>query len=281
MPHVSERIEFAPPQQPGNLRALAFALMAHLLLVVALTWGVRWKQQTDAGVEAELWSSVPQIAAPKAVEPPPPPPKPQPKVEAQPDPPKPVPREAEIATEREKKKREEAKQREEEKDRKEKQAERDKQEREKRQAAEEKTKQATAQKQKEADEKKQDAARREKDRQDNIARAVGMAGATGAANATGNAQRSSGPSSGYAGRIRARVKPNIVFTEDIEGNPSAEVEVRCAPDGTITGQRIVKSSGNRAWDEAVLRALERTEVLPKDTDGRVPSPMLITFRPKD
>ena len=36
-----------------------------------------------------------------------------------------------------------------------------------------------------------------------------------------------------------------------------------------------------AWDEAVLRAITKTEMLPRDTDGRVPSPLVISFRPKD
>ena len=53
------------------------------------------------------------------------------------------------------------------------------------------------------------------------------------------------------------------------------------PDGTIIGRRIVQSSGNRAWDEAVLRALDKTETLPRDTDGRVPPALIIEFRPKD
>jgi len=46
-----------------------------------------------------------------------------------------------------------------------------------------------------------------------------------------------------------------------------------------SGRRVVKASGNKEWDEAVLRALDRTEVLPRDTDGRVPSPMIIDFTP--
>ena len=76
------------------------------------------------------------------------------------------------------------------------------------------------------------------------------------------------------------MRPNIVFSDDIAGNPMAEVEVRMAPDGTITSSRLLKSSGVKSWDDAVLRALIRTEVLPRDTDGRVPSPMVIEFRPK-
>ena len=108
----------------------------------------------------------------------------------------------------------------------------------------------------------------------------GLAGASGGPTATGNALKSSGPSTSYAGRIQAKVKPNIVFTEDVAGNPAAEVEVKMAPDGTITSRRITKSSGVKAWDEAVLRALDRTEVLPKDVDGRVITPLLIEFKPK-
>jgi hypothetical protein len=52
-----------------------------------------------------------------------------------------------------------------------------------------------------------------------------------------------GPSASYAGRIMARIKPNIVFTDPLDGNPIATVEVRLAPDGTIIGKRLVKSSG--------------------------------------
>ena len=56
---------------------------------------------------------------------------------------------------------------------------------------------------------------------------------------------------------------------------------RRAPDGTIVGTRILHSSGNKAWDDAVIRALQRTETLPRDVDGRVPSSLVIGFRPKD
>jgi colicin import membrane protein len=115
----------------------------------------------------------------------------------------------------------------------------------------------------------------------NVRDMLAKAGASGDANSTGTAKQSSGPSANYAGKIVARVKPNIVFADDISGNPTAEVEVKTAPDGTIVGRRLVKSSGNRAWDDAVIKALDKTEVLPRDTDGRVPSLMVIAFRPRD
>jgi colicin import membrane protein len=58
-----------------------------------------------------------------------------------------------------------------------------------------------------------------------------------------------------------------------------EVEVRTSPDGTIIARKLVKSSGDARLDEAILRAIDKTEVLPRDTDGRVPSPVVIAFTP--
>ncbi len=118
-------------------------------------------------------------------------------------------------------------------------------------------------------------------REDNMRRMQGLAGATGAENATGTAQRSAGPSGSYGGKVAAKVKPNIVYPDAISGNPRAEVEVRLSPDGTIVGKRLVQSSGNKAWDDAVLRALDKTETLPRDVDGRVPPSLTIGFRPQD
>ena len=59
------------------------------------------------------------------------------------------------------------------------------------------------------------------------------------------------------------------------------MELKLAPDGTIVSQRLVKASGLKEWDDAVQRAIDRTQVLPRDVDGRVPSTMVIAFRPRD
>ena len=107
-----------------------------------------------------------------------------------------------------------------------------------------------------------------------------MAGATGAVGAKGSAKSSSGPSAGYAGKVRAKVLPNVVFTDEIAGNPKAEVEVTTTADGTILSQRLTKSSGNKAWDDAVIKAIVRTGAMPRDVDGRIPSPMILEFKPR-
>lgn len=296
MPSASDRHLFDSQHDAGKLRAFGLALLVHLLLLGALTWGVNWKHSNpDISFDAELWSSVPQEAAPKPVEtappPPPPPSRPEPQVKAPPPPPAP---DVDIALEREKKRKLELKKKEaelaeakkEQEKFKELQAKKEKEQKAKEEQAKRKAeelKKAEAKKQdaKEQEKQKQADAAAEKQRQENIRRIAGLAGATGSADAKGSAQKASGPSASYGGKVRAKVKPNIVFTEDIAGNPTAEVEVRTTPDGTILQPRLLKSSGNKAWDEAVIKAIIRTETMPKDVDGRVPTPMILEFRPKD
>lgn len=287
--HASaDRLEFAPPPQPGLVRAFALAVLAHLLLMLALTWGINWNRESEnLSAEAELWSSVPQQAAPKLVEAPSPPSEPEKKAEPAPPPPAPAIDEAAIALEREKKKQELAERRREELERLRKLEAKKKQEELKREqlaeknaAEERKKKEELAKAANEKTKQVADAKRMEALRQENLRRMQGLAGATGAAGNTGAAQRSAGPSDSYAGRVRARVRPNIVFSDDVSGNPTAEVEVRLAPDGTITSRKIVKPSGVKSWDDAVLRALDKTEVLPRDVDGRVPPHLIIEFKPR-
>ncbi len=72
-----------------------------------------------------------------------------------------------------------------------------------------------------------------------------------------------------------------MFVDDLAANPEAEVLVRLAPDGRIISQKLTRSSGSKEWDQAVQRAIERTEMLPRDTDGRVPASMVISFKPRE
>ena len=310
-------MEFAPPPTGGWGRSMAFALFMHLLLLAALTWGVQWKTQPNTlSASAELWSAVPMEAAPAANEPEPtppqavPPPEPvkavEPKPEPKPTPPAPpkvdaaAEREAaDIALKKEKEKKlQEKKEAELEKKKK---LEKDKLEKAKldkeklKEKEKEKAKELEKKKKEEAQKKEVAAAKAKEDakkaaaeekrtealRNENLKRMQGMAGASGEENSKGTALKASGPSASYAGRIRARIKPNITFTEDVAGNPKAEVEVRTSPDGTIISRKLLSSSGNKAWDEAVLKAIDKTASLPRDEDGRVPPVLEISFRPKD
>ena len=281
------------PRRPKGMGAgLMLAILAHLLLILAIAFGVNWRAHEPAGVEAELWSAVPQAAAPRAAAPEPqpqpapqvvkPPPPPPPKAEEPPPKPAPDPQIAiEKAKREEQKKLEEKRQQEEQE-----QAKREKAKREEAKREEAKREQAELDKQRakeEQERKKQaaaDAAKAAAAREAYLQRMQGMAGATGGETSTGTAMQSSGPSASYAGRIIARILPNIIMTDAIDGDPKATVEVKVAPDGRIIGRRLLRSSGVTAWDDAVLRAIDRTDMLPRDVDGRVPPVMELTFNPK-
>ncbi|WP_353238545.1 cell envelope integrity protein TolA [Limnohabitans sp.] len=320
---ATPHLEFAPPEPPGMGRAWLVAVIAHALLFLALGLATAWKTQPQSlQAEAELWSAVPQAAAPRLQEPlpkpePVPEPEPQPTPPAKPTPPPPPApdpalalKDAQIALEKkkldDKKKEAEKLKAEKEKAEKEKaikdkaaqeklekaKAEKEKSEKDKAEKAKlakekkaqedkEREKKKAADKDKADKAEKAEAAKADAVRQENLKRMQGMAGASGGENATGTALKSSGPSATYAGRLVGRIKPNITYPGDMVGNPRAEVEVRVAPDGTIQSRRILQSSGNKAWDEAVLRAIDKTEILPKDTDGRVPPVIVLGFRPLD
>ena len=256
------RLEFAPPMPQGTGRAFALAVLAHLFLAVALTWGVNWKREaTVATVEAELWSALPQQAAPKLIEATPPPPPPKPVVREEPPPTK----APEIVTEKVKPKPEpkpEVKP-------------------DPKPAPKPEPKLEVKPQVNKAEEARKLAEQRAAERQKNLERMAGLAGASGAPSATGNAQQSGSPSSGYAGLIKGRVRPNLVFTGSVSGNPKVSIEVRLAPDGTILGRpRVLQSSGSKEGDEAEVRAFEKTEFLPRD-NGKIWSPLVVDWRVND
>ena len=280
---------FAPRRPPGMRSGLALALGVHVLLILALAWSVNWKTSEPEGVVAELWSALPQIAAPRvaAPEPPRPPvvvePKPAPPPPAPPAPVAPPREDAQIAIEKarveaakkaEAAKREEAR-RAEAQHEKELAKEREK-ERERQRLAEEQ-----AEKKKLAEKARQDEAKQAAIREANLKKMMAQAGASTDPSATGTAARTSGPSASYAGRIKAYLRPFIRTPGSLPGEFRAEVEVRLSPDGSILSTRLTRPSGSSLWDTTVLRALENARSLPRDTDGRVYSPMVLVFNSND
>jgi colicin import membrane protein len=274
------------PRPPGSLVPGALlALLVHGGLVGALALGVNWRQQNPEVFSAELWSALPQVAAPPAPAPVPAPPPPPPPAPAPAPAPPPGPSAADIALEKER-------------------ARADKLAAEKKaeQEAERKARLAAereAERQKAADAKKvqqaRDAAakaaeqaavdkRLEAQRQENLKRLMDQAGGTGRPDSTGTAARDAAPSNAYAGLLIAHIRGRIVLSEaDRQRLPPslvALVEVRATASGTVLSRRLVKSSGSALWDETVLRAIDRAGTLPRDTDGRVPTSIEISFRPE-
>jgi colicin import membrane protein len=268
-------LEFAPTPESGNGRALALAVGVHALLLLALNWGTLWSQQPqDMSVEAELWSAIPQPVAAKVeapqtpVEPTPPEPQPEPEPlpAAKPTPAVTPVTDPQIAIDKLKKQKAEEKQRAQ--DEKKAKLKAEKEEEDKRKAKE-----------------KQEAKEAEARHQAAVKRLQSMAGSVGTPVDTGVAPKPSGPSASYIGRLRGKVKPNITFPDallqTVVGNPTADVEVTCSPSGKIEDVTLVKSSGNKAWDDAVINGLRKTEILPRDVDGSVPTRLVFSFRPRD
>jgi colicin import membrane protein len=303
------RMEFAPPHTPGLVRALGLAVLAHALLLAMLAVGVQWKREAPAvAVEAELWSALPVQAAPPAPEPvalPEPvvpravPPK---AVVAPPAPPPPTPMpDPSIAIAKEKARLQKEKQAE-------KQLQQDKLEQETRQKETLKNKKLQDEKEardKQAREKAVADKKQQQDlqaqsakataeakkmaelRQQNIKRMAGLAASTGSGtgdtNSQGTAARSSGPSASYGSRLAAVFKRNLAFanSDSISGNPKTSVQVKVAPSGLILSFVLTKSSGVPAWDDAVLRAVEKTARIPADENGKVVTDFPLDWGPKD
>jgi len=168
-----------------------------------------------------------------------------------------------------------------------------KQEQLKQQQQQEAQKQAQAEAQKKADADKAAKAKAQADAQakkldqERRARLAQMQGMAGGEGSTGNGLAKSGTGSGaggtaaspgYAEKVQRRVRPNIIWTGDTAGLETV-IAVRCAPTGTLLDARITRPSSNSQWDEAALRAVQRSDPMPLDTDGKAPASFTITMRP--
>ena len=86
----------------------------------------------------------------------------------------------------------------------------------------------------------------------------------------------------YLGRIRGKIRGNIVLPPDIKGNPEAVFEVTQLPSGEVISVRLKKSSGNTALDSAVERAILKSSPLPRPEQSEVFDRLLnIPYRPRE
>lgn len=316
MPSLTPATESTPLLPPPAPRALSWAaaVFIHVLVIAAVIWQSAAPQRVQPpALVAELWAPMPSVvtAAPSSAVRPQPQSAPQPTPEPSPPPAPTTPtvtqRDADIALTQRKQQQLEKEQRE--KAAQLAQAEREKAAREKaeRERAQklqlaqlEKEKQAKAEREKalQRERQKAQAAAQEQalaaEREATLRRLQGSAGSATAQSSasatraptvgapTAGIAASAGPSAGYAVQVTARVRPNIVYPHSFNrANPRAEVRVRATPDGRITSVQLTRSSGDAAWDEAVVRALHKTATLPRDIHGSVPTDLLFSFQPQD
>jgi colicin import membrane protein len=248
--------------------AAILAIAVHVTFVLFLIFSVNWQNRKPEPVTAELY--VPPAAEKiEPAKPPPEPPKaepPKPQVEAKPppvEPPKP-----DIAL-KEKQERARKEQAERERKEKEKQAaerrEVERREAEKKEQLEKRLAEARERQAREAEALKAQA-QRERQAQERIA----AAGARVKADAD------------YIRRIQAKIRGNVVVPPDMPGNPEAIFDVVQLPSGEIIDVQLGKSSGVRAYDEAVQRAILKSSPLPRpDSPDMFRRNLTLKFRPLD
>jgi len=86
----------------------------------------------------------------------------------------------------------------------------------------------------------------------------------------------------YVRRIQAKVKGNVALPPDLPGTVEAIFEVVQLPTGEIIEAVLRKSSGVRAYDDAVQRAIAKSSPLPRpDRPELFQRTLTLKFRPQD
>jgi colicin import membrane protein len=70
----------------------------------------------------------------------------------------------------------------------------------------------------------------------------------------------------YQAKIQAKIRRNIVMPPDVAKDARAEFMVTLLPGGSVLNAERVKSSGNAAYDDAVERAILKSDPLPVPPD---------------
>jgi colicin import membrane protein len=86
----------------------------------------------------------------------------------------------------------------------------------------------------------------------------------------------------YKAKIIAKIRRNIVKPPDVRDDARAEFRVTLLPDGSVLLTKLIKSSGNNAYDNNVERAILKSSPLPLPPDVSMFNRfrvLLLVFRP--
>jgi len=233
-----------------HLPSAVLAATVHIALVAVLVFGVSWQSRAPDAVSVELWDLPPLPQAEPRIEPPPPelkreaepPPVPAPKIVPKPAP---SPKKVDIAIEKAKKpaaKKEEPR-----------------------------INLDLSKQMKDQVTRELESVQRERERSEVLSQ-FKPAAAPSAAQIDPT----------YANRIRTKIKALINVPSDITGNPEAIYDVEQLPSGEVQSAKLRKSSGHRAYDDAVERAILRASPLPQPVRAdQFQRHLELKFRPKD
>jgi colicin import membrane protein len=244
---------FEERSEPGRLASALLAAAMHTLLFLVLLFGVRWQNRPAETVNVELWEPAPApvVEAPKPapVAEPPPQPKPEPViakpeiVEQKAPPPKPVPK-VEPRPKPEPPK-------------------------------------AVAKPPKEPAKPRDDAAQRQIREQ--LLREQAALAIDREQRQLADASRNSALAT-WMDKVRVHIRSRIriEIAQAVAGNPEAVYVVTLLPTYEVLGVKMTKSSGNKAYDEEIERAIQKSSPLPKpDKPELFNRELRLTFRPKD
>ncbi|MHB1216373.1 MAG: cell envelope integrity protein TolA [Thiobacillus sp.] len=263
----------------SNLMAGALALAVHVAFVLLLVFGVSWQTQPPAPVMVDVWEALPP---PSATVKPSRPPRPAPVVAPKPvkatparqpvakEPP--PPRDPDIALEKKKADTER---------RKNLQALQAAEEKARADAAHAQAEAARKTQEKQLAEQKKRELLRQMEEEDLTRRMADEAAASEArharlaeaqarqaeAVAAGKRQAAvAGVVAQYRDLISAKVRGNTRLPANLDGNPVVRCLVKLLPTGEVQSVRVTQSSGNAAYDDAVVRAIEKSSPLPLPSD---------------
>ena len=246
--------------------AAILAIAVHVTFVLFLIFSVNWQNRKPEPVTAELYvpPAAEKIEPAKPPSEPPKPEPPKPQVEAKPPPVEPPKPDIALKEKQERARKEQAERKEKEKQAAERR-EVERREAEKKEQLEKRLAEARERQAREAEALKAQA-QRERQAQEKIA----AAGARVKADAD------------YIRRIQAKIRGNVVVPPDMPGNPEAIFDVVQLPSGEIIDVQLGKSSGVRAYDEAVQRAILKSSPLPRpDSPDMFRRNLTLKFRPLD
>ena len=238
--------------QPGKLRAIFLAVVVHAAFFALIVFGITWQSRPTDPFAVDLVPDLPKSEKPTPPKPDPPPPDPPPPDPPKPDPPKPPPPRPDPPKKLDPPKPDPAIAL---------KAEREKREREKKQKLErerlDKLKQDEAKKKREQEEaakkKREDDKRRvEEERAKKEAEAAREAAASARDKAIND----------YKVRIGNKIRQRANVPDTVTGKPSVQVRIRILPGGEVLDIAIVRSSGNRVYDNAIERGIRSASPLP-------------------
>ncbi len=94
-----------------------------------------------------------------------------------------------------------------------------------------------------------------------------LAGQKQAASASKQATELSKMQNEYVDKIKAKIHGKTILPDSLQGNPKAEFMVAVLPTGEVLQVKLLRSSGQAAYDDAVERAILKASPLPMPPDA--------------